>query len=181
MRKVFVRSAYNYDAPAVSRETGYDFTDPEGGSGQTKQEFTEECDINTIVRRFNVTGQLPENVRMPTYGDFTGLRDFQEAANAIAEANESFDAMPAEVRRRFDNDPAKFVDFCSDGKNLDEARRLGLVPPLEVVPPSGSPGGPVPAAAAAGGSAGAAASASGGAPPAPAVPAALAASNTLPT
>ncbi|WNK14298.1 MAG: internal scaffolding protein [Microvirus sp.] len=94
---------------------------------RAKQSFKEECDINTIVRRFGITGELPVGVRMPSYGDFTGLSDMHTALNAIAQAREAFDAMPADVRRRFDNDPAKFVDFCDDEQNRPEAVRLGLV------------------------------------------------------
>lgn len=94
----------------------------------TKQAFAEECDINTIVRRFGITGQLPENVRMPTYGDYTDVVDFKTAMDAMALARESFEAMPAQVRERFENDPQKFVEFCSDEKNRDEAVKLGLVP-----------------------------------------------------
>jgi phage internal scaffolding protein len=104
--------------------------------GLTKQSFKEECDINTIVRMFGVTGKVPANVRMPTYGDFEDVGDFREAMEAINAASASFAEMPSEVRERFSNDPAKFVDFCSNEANKAEAERLGLtVPkPVPVVP-----------------------------------------------
>lgn len=131
MRSPFVRSAYNYDQEEASAQAAIAI-DPD--EDRTKQEFLEETDINTILRRFNVTGQLPENVKAPTYGDFTEVYDFHSAANAIAEASEAFEAMPADVRRRFDNDPARFVAFCSDEANRAEATKLGLiVPPPERV------------------------------------------------
>lgn len=94
-----------------------------------EQSSLEETDINTIVRRFGLTGELPTGVRQPTYGDYEDVMDYHTAMNAIAEANEAFEAMPADVRRRFDNDPGKFVDFCSDEANRDEAAKLGLVLP----------------------------------------------------
>lgn len=94
---------------------------------RAKQEFAEECDINVIVKRFGLLGKLPQGVRMPQYGDFTGVESFHEAANAIAAANESFSAMPAEVRARFQNDPERFVQFCLDDANREEAIKLGLV------------------------------------------------------
>lgn len=121
----FLRSAYNYDMSAASDESGLKCED----ASLTKQSFAEEVDINTIVKRFNLTGQLPVGVRMPTYGDFEVVDDYHSAANAIAQASEAFDAMPAHVRARFHNDPAEFVAFCSDGKNRDEAVKLGLVAP----------------------------------------------------
>lgn len=125
MSAPFVRNPYNYDTNAASRESGLECKE----KTLTKQAFKDECDINTIVERFHITGELPQNVRMPSYGDFTGVNDFQSAMNAIAIANEAFDAMPANVRARFHNDPAEFVDFCSDKANLEEAKKLGLVEP----------------------------------------------------
>lgn len=126
---MFVRSNYNYDRDQASDESGLKCED----ASLAHQSFAEEVDINTIVRRFGISGQLPVDVRMPTYEDFSDVTDYHSAMNAIAEANEAFETMPAEVRARFHNNPAEFVDFCSDEKNLDEARKLGLVPAAEKV------------------------------------------------
>lgn len=94
------------------------------------QSQKEEADINTIVKRFGLTGQLPQSVRVPTYGDFGDeVFDYTSAMLAIRRADESFMAMPADVRARFQNDPQQFVEFCSDEKNLDEMRKLGLAVP----------------------------------------------------
>lgn len=107
--------------------------------GKTVQSSKEEADINTIVERFGVTGQLPQNVRTPLEGDFTNAIDFRTAMDAVISAQRSFDAMPANVRKRFGNDPGEFVDFSTardpSGKlvNLDEMRKLGLAVPEEVV------------------------------------------------
>ena len=90
-----------------------------------------------------MTGRLPENVRMPTYGDFSGVEDYQGAINAARRAQHSFMQMPAAVRERFDNDPHRFVAFCSDPANRAEAIQLGLVPsppvPPSVPPPAEAP------------------------------------------
>lgn len=94
---------------------------------RAKQEFKDDADINVIVKRFGLLGKLPTGVRMPTYGDFTAVSNFHDAANAIAQARESFSAMPAEVRARFQNDAGAFVAFCSDPANSAEAEKLGLV------------------------------------------------------
>lgn len=126
----FVRNPYNYDTSEVSDETGLKCED----ESKAKQSFAEEVDINTIVRRFGLTGQIPNGVRMPMNADFEEVFDLQSALNAVNAARESFMTMPAEVRSRFGNDPAAFVNFCSDPENIEEARRLGLVPPLEAAP-----------------------------------------------
>lgn len=123
MSKIFLRAPHNYDVDKASDESG--LACPE--ATLTKQSFAEECDINTIVRRFNLTGQLPTDVDAPTYADFSDIPDFQSAMNAVLAAQESFASMPADVRARFNNDPASFVDFCSDDANYDEAVKLGLI------------------------------------------------------
>lgn len=126
--KAFVRTDGNYDAAAASDESGLKCEDV----SRTRQSDAEAADINKIVRDFGVTGQLPQGVRVPTYGDFDGVSDYREALEAIRSAEASFMAMPANVRDRFDNDPGAFVAFCSDPANLDEMRKLGLAVPAKV-------------------------------------------------
>lgn len=91
------------------------------------QSSAEECDINVIVRRFGLTGQVPnQGIRLPTYQDFEDIFDFQTAMNAVRAAEQEFMKVPADIRSRFGNDPQQFVEFCSDEKNIDELRKLGL-------------------------------------------------------
>lgn len=156
--KVFVRSAFNYDMAKASDECGLECKD----ESLAKQSFAEEVDINTIVRRFGLTGELPHNVRMPQSGDFTDVQDFHSCMTAIRLAEESFAAMPAEIRRRFNDNAEDFVNFCLDDKNRAEAERLGLVDPTRAVArvkgaaspgvnptPGGAPAAPAPAVPAA--------------------------------
>lgn len=156
----FVRSPYNYDMNVAGDESGLDCSrtvDPETGEvvltpSLAKQSFAEEVDINTIVRRFGLTGQLPQAVRPPTFGDFENIPDYHAAMNAIRLADEAFMEMPAEVRARFGNDAGSFVEFVSDENNRDEARKLGLLVPeapaeAGVVPAPALPLAPAPAPA----------------------------------
>lgn len=132
---MIVRSAYAYDVDQVSKDSALECKD----KSMTQQSQAEEADINTIVRRFKLTGQLPENVKVPVFADSDGELTYKEALDMIRQADQSFGAMPADVRARFGNDPANFVEFCSDEKNIDEMRRLGLaVPAAVVVPVSGA-------------------------------------------
>lgn len=124
-RKIFLRKAYNYDMDAVSAETGLRCED----ESLTAQEYAEDADINVIAQRFGLFGELPTGVRAPVYGDFSGVDDYQSALNAIMAAQEAFMELPGDVRARFENDPARFVDFCSDERNREEASKLGLVVP----------------------------------------------------
>jgi phage internal scaffolding protein len=79
------------------------------------------------MERFGQTGQLPQTTLEPSYGDFSGVVDYHTAMNAILAAEEQFDALPAQMRARFDNDPAKLIDFLENDNNRSEAEALGLV------------------------------------------------------
>jgi len=118
-----VKNPITYDRDKNSDSAKLVFTRP----SRTKQSFRDECDINNILRKFNVTGQLPVGSVQPQYGDFSGVTDYQSALNAVMAAQDSFLALPAKVRSRFANDPALFVEFASDEANKDEMRALGLI------------------------------------------------------
>lgn len=138
----FVRAPYNYDADVVSEETGLECLD----LSKAQQNQKDESDINNIVRRFGLTGELPLGVRPPQYGDFTSVTDYQTALNAVLEADRVFMMMPYNVRQRFNNSPEEFVDFCSNPENIDEMVKLGLAVEKEAAKPE--PATPVPAPAA---------------------------------
>lgn len=129
-----LRAPGNYDVDAASALAVIDFlvVDEKTGElikevGLTQQEFKDECDINEIVRRFGLTGQLPDSYRAPVSGDFTGISDFKSAMDAVRAAQERFMEMPGELRAKFDNDPQKLMSFLDDEKNRDEAVKLGIV------------------------------------------------------
>jgi phage internal scaffolding protein len=118
-----VKNPITYDRDKNSDLAKFVFTRPT----RTKQSFRDECDINHILRQFNVTGQLPVGSVQPQYGDFSGITDYQSALNAVMAAQDSFLQLPAKVRAKFDNDPALFVEFASDEANRDEMKALGLL------------------------------------------------------
>jgi len=118
-----VRNPITFDFDENSLNTGIEFTEP----SLTKQSFRDECDINNILRQFNVTGELPAGSVQPQYGDFSGITDYQSALNAVRAAQDSFLALPAVIRAKFDNDPALFVEFASDEANRDEMKAMGLL------------------------------------------------------
>lgn len=101
----------------------------------TKQEFKDECDINVIMAQYQHTGIIPNlNERTPAYQDCTG-HDYQMHMNKIIEAQELFNDLPSKVRDRFANDPAAFLDFVHDEKNLGEMKEMGLLRPVaDVIP-----------------------------------------------
>jgi hypothetical protein len=126
MKKIeppFVRSPYNYDANEASDKSGLD-TGTEGGA---KQSFKEECDINTIVKRFGIGYEMPDNVRAPEYGDFTGVDSFHAMVNTVAHTREQFELLPAHIRAFHNNDPVKYVEYSLDPKNRAQLKEWGLL------------------------------------------------------
>lgn len=96
-------------------------------SPYTDQSFKEECDINTIMARYQSTGELPVlNEMQGQYLDVTGM-DFQEHMDFIIQAQEMFDDLPSSIRDRFGNDPAAFLDFTSQESNRLELAKMGLL------------------------------------------------------
>lgn len=120
---VFIRDPYNYNRDEASRDSGL-FCEAE--SSMTQQSFKEECDINTIVRNFGLTGEMPSTLKTPMQGDFTEVTDFQSAMNLLLDAEAAFMQIPADVRAQFKNDPQEFLDFVSDPANLEKAKEMGF-------------------------------------------------------
>lgn len=103
------------------------------GPTLAQQHFANEVNINQIIARYRTTGLLTDPLRPATrlaqFGDFSDVVDYQTAQNIIIAADAAFMSLPAVVRKRFDNDPAKYIAFMEDEKNYDEALKLGLVDP----------------------------------------------------
>lgn len=133
---LFVRSENNFDRDQNSDLTALLCEDV----SLAQQQFAEEADINTIVKRFGLTGELPTVPHPPTYADFGDVMDFQSAQNAIIAATQGFMAFPAPLRAQFDNDPQRMIEFLSDPANRKEAESLGLVtkktPQADLAPPA---------------------------------------------
>lgn len=119
---ITARSQYD-DRPVLASDISF-----EGDKGLTKQADAKDADINYIMKRFERTGQLPDMiVRDGRYGDFSEVPDYQEALHIVQRANEQFENLDANIRNRFDNDPAKFLGFVNDPKNEDELAKMGLL------------------------------------------------------
>lgn len=90
-----------------------------------QQHFKEECDINNILKKFTLTGLLP-NVGPGVYADITEDVDYRTALETIMNADEMFSQLPSTIRKEFDNDPAKYLDFVHNPANLERGIELGI-------------------------------------------------------
>jgi len=100
---------------------------------KTVQADMEDADINVIVHRYGITGQMPQSVVLPEYRDYEEVFDYHTAQLAIAEADRAFMELPAHIRAEFDNDPGVFFNIASDPENIDYLRDLGLAKPKVIV------------------------------------------------
>lgn len=116
----------------LEEEASVEFAIEDQGESMTVQSGKDDADINVIVRRFGIGDQMPRPLSVPQFGDFSGVADYQEALEQLRVADEAFMDLPADLRKRFENDPGQLWLFVQDPANLDEARKLGIVEPLPV-------------------------------------------------
>lgn len=92
----------------------------------TDSSYAQDVNINNIV-----TGRVSCNIpatRKPLYeGDIIPVRDLQTALQQIADVKNSFAALPASLRARFDNSPEKMLKFVQNPENRDKCIELGIV------------------------------------------------------
>jgi phage internal scaffolding protein len=120
------------------RKVALSFLDEDGNPlpSKTQQQFKDETNIYTILKKADKTGLITHvNSMRAQYGDFTEVNEYQQNLNMVMEAQESFMALPAKVRKRFGNDPGEFLEFASNPENIEEMRKLGLAPEAVVLPP----------------------------------------------
>lgn len=102
------------------------------GDGRVKEAPKELSDVNSIVARYRRNGSFDHvSKAAPIFADVSQIGDFRGCVARVRAAEEAFDSLPAVIRSRFSNDPAKLVDFIQDPANLDEGVKLGL---MKVVP-----------------------------------------------
>jgi len=78
----------------------------------TQQQFAQELDINSIMRRFQVTGMAPLGVPGGVYGDFTGIEDWESAVAKVEKATADFMKLPPELREQFGNSPGGLIAYA---------------------------------------------------------------------
>lgn len=111
-----------------AREASKRFATVNRKESKTVQSDRKGSDINEIVKRFGLTGELPIPRAVPRYADFLDAPDFRGAMQVIIEAREAFESLPARIRERFGS-PAAYVDFVGNPENKEELIKLGLAKP----------------------------------------------------
>ncbi len=114
-----IRSAYN----GRRNRSSIKFIEP----SKTKQSFKDECNINTIMARYLKTGRIENlNQAIPHYG-YASANDLRESLEIVQKGDELFGLIPADIRAKFSNNPAAFLEFVQDEANLPEMASMGLL------------------------------------------------------
>jgi phage internal scaffolding protein len=106
----------------------------------TDQSGKDDCNLKRIWERYQKTGNLTElmkrgDINQDTnryYGDFSQAKDYQQSINIVIHAQDQFMNLDAPVRKEFDNDPGKFLEFINNPANKDRIEKLGLTKPKTV-------------------------------------------------
>lgn len=96
------------------------------GKGRTQQNLKDEVDINNIVKRYQVSGEVPEQ-REGYYADVSKIPNYQQALDIVSRAEDAFNSLPAKVRGRFMNNPGMLLEWLEKPENRAEAIELGLL------------------------------------------------------
>lgn len=96
------------------------------GEGMTEQAHKKECDMNYILKEYHRTGLIRHAKENEGRYDDVSSQDFQEAMFVVKTAENMFSTLPADIRKKFGNDPALFLDYVQDPSNADEMQRLGM-------------------------------------------------------
>lgn len=98
------------------------------GMSRTKQSHKEECDINTIMRKFYKTGLVKHVNRFQgDYSAMPDIEDYQQALSIQMQARDAFASLPAKLRAEFENDPGLFLRFVMNPENKQRMKELGLL------------------------------------------------------
>ena len=98
------------------------------GESMTQEHFREETEILNIIRRHDRNGVIDHiNKGSAIYGDFSEITDYRDMIHKLREADSAFAQVPSDVRKRFENDPAKFFNFVTDESNHEALAEMGLV------------------------------------------------------
>lgn len=118
--KIHFRTHYEMmDTPSK----GIVFTEP----SRTKQAFKDECDINAILRRAKATGVVDHVSQLqPVYADVSTFSDLADCYAKVEMAENSFMALPSELRAELGHDARNLVPYINNPANREKCISYGI-------------------------------------------------------
>ena len=129
----------NYDEKVISK--GITFTLP----SRTKQSELEASDINNIMAKYATTGVITNlAIGQPLYGDFSEVEDYQTCLEKVMSAEDRFMSLSSDIRKKFDYNPQKMVEFILNPDNREECVKYGFINDIGPSPAPAPAPAPVP-------------------------------------
>jgi len=101
---------------------------------KTQKHYKNDVNMTNIIKKYQQSHIAPPLSKPGKYLDFREFpRTFSQALEALDAVQDTFDALPSEVRSKFRNNPQELLDFVSDPQNKEEGIKLGLIP--KPIPP----------------------------------------------
>lgn len=115
------------------------------GPARTKQAFAEECDVNSIMQKYQKEGVITHVTKHQANYGFASSNDFRESVELMGKANDMFAELPSSTRKKFDGSVENFLDWVQDPENASQLDEMGALtetpaePSPAVQPPSEPP------------------------------------------
>lgn len=97
------------------------------GESMTEQSHQDECDINLILADYYRTGLMKHAKQNEGRYDDVSSIDYEKAMITVANVKSLFEGLPAELRKDFGNEPAKFLDFVQNPDNGEKLQKMGIL------------------------------------------------------
>jgi len=103
----------------------------------TDQSQHAQTDVNNIMAKYKKTGQITHLAKVQgNFADLSEIQDLHTSMTQVTLAQQTFNALPAELRSRFQNSPVEMLNFLNNPQNDQEAIQLGLKIPLKKETPT---------------------------------------------
>jgi hypothetical protein len=121
-------SLYKYNKDGTIRRYKKAVIDCSKDKLLTEQSHADEANINKIIARHGMDMiQRVAAMTTPEYlMDDIPTNDFQEAMLIVTKAQQTFEQLPSDTRKKFNNSPAEFIDYIQNPENEESLVTMGL-------------------------------------------------------
>lgn len=102
-----------------------------GSPSMAEPQYKNECDINRIMAKFRVTGQLPVTPKVPQYGDFTAVGDATETQIRAADIAARLESLSPDLREEIERAGGVDVWLSLSPDNVKRLNPESLSPQAE--------------------------------------------------
>jgi len=103
-------------------------------NSKTEQHHRDGTQVDRILKQYQTKNVNTNDVGLFRHHVIANMdfgvqpdHDYQQQLNRMIEIKKRFDRLPADIRERFRNDPARMVAWTANPKNLEAAIKLGLI------------------------------------------------------